>query len=326
MMDEAKTGRFKTRQRISSLPDGIREMSNSFVKLRHSSFGGKLPKDLSAGVGRRHTIHVPYTGSFVQDLTDEFKFCINPGAESYVEPRGEGNLTKQGDNELETRNAQFPVLQDAQLTLEPTAGKKIKRLQRLHSYNDGYESEGAIQTSLQAWSCIKSGTNHASPLRLGAKSTFPAIKNTLHDCRRNSLPVSTENMADLFSVSLSASEILGEGGVGHTKAAKANSLPQVTHSKLINLKINQPEKAGHSLEESENQRKSSSTNTGCHCFRPNQTRSCAESKTKNAYEKGKAQAIRTYVEKADASFNKEEATAVRLFEWLKDQTDNEESG
>lgn len=320
--------RFKTRQRISSLPDGIREISASFMKLRHSSLDTKLRKHLSADAGRRHTIHVPNTDSSSQDFTEEIKFCINPGPESFVEPRGEGNSIKCGDNNApETKNTQFPLLQEAQTTLEPAAGKKNKRLRRLHSYND--ESEGRLQTSLQDWAWVTRGTNHPSPLRLGTNSTFPAIKNTLTDCRRNSLPISTENMEDLFSLSFSASESLGKGGVGHTKVAKAaNSLPQVTQAKLANLKIGQPEKAGHKpVEESENHGKLNSwpADTDYHCFRTHQTRSSVESKTKNSYENDKAEAMRTYVEKADAWFNKEEATAVRLFEWLKDQTDSDQS-
>ena len=325
-MDEAKPVRFKTRQRISSLPDGIREMSTSLVKFRHSSFDTKLRKHLSsANAGRRHTIHVPYTVSSSQDFTDESKFCINPGAESYIELCVEGSSIKGGENAVETRNTHFPLLQEAQVTLEPTAGRKIKRLQRLHSYSD--EGERPAQTSFQGWACVKSGTNHASPQSSSAKSTFPVIKNTFQDCRRNSLPVSTENMVDLFSLSFSASEGLGKAGAGHTKAAKSNSLPQVTHDKLANLKIDQPEKAGNNITEAGNDRKLTprSTDSGYHCFRTSQTRSCAESKTKNAYENDKAQAMRTYVEEADAWFNKEEATAVRLFEWLKDQTDNSES-
>lgn len=316
--------RFKTRPRISSLPDGVREISASFTKL--SSLDTKLRKHLSADAGRRHTIHVAYTDSSSRDFTEEIKFCINPGPESFVEPRGEGNSIKCGDNNApETKNTQFPLLQEAQTTLEPAAGKKNKRLQRLHSYND--ESEGRLQTSLQDLACVKRGTNHPSPLRLGTISTFPAIKNTLTDCRRNSLPISTENMEDLFSLSFSASESLGKGGVGHTIVAKANSLPQVTQTKLTNLKIGQPEKADHKLEESENHGKLKSwpADTDYHCFRTNQTRSSVESKTKNSYENDKAEAMRTYVEKADAWFNKEEATAVRLFEWLKDQTDSDES-
>ena len=317
--------RFKTRQRISSLPDDIREISASFTKLRYSSLDTKLRKHLSADARRRHTIHVPYTDSSSQDFTEEITFCINPGPESFVEPRGEGNSIKGGDNNAqETKNTQFPLLQEAQTALDPTAGKKNKGLQRLHSYND--ESEGRLQTSLQNWACVKRGTNHPSPLRLGTNSTFPVIKNTLTDCRRNSLPISTENMEDLFSLSFLASESLGKGGVGHTKVAKANSLPQVTQAKLANLKIGQPEKAGHKLEESENHRKSTSwpADTDYHCFRTNQTRSSAESKTKSSYQNDKAEAMRTYVENADTCFNKEETTAVRLFEWLKDQTDSDE--
>ena len=320
MNEPAKPIRFKTRQRISSLPDGIRELSTSFVKLRHSSFDTKLPKHLAADAGRRHTIHVPCTDSSSQDFNDEFKVCINPGLESYVEPRGEGNFIQGDDNAAGTRNTQFPLLQQGQVTLEPTPGKRIKRLQRLHSYNG--ESEGTIQTSSQGWACVTGGTNYASPQSLGAKSTFPVIKNTLQDCRRNSLPISIENMEELFSLSLSASESFGKGGVGHTKAAKANSLPHVTQVKLANLKTDQPENAGHNLEETENHSKSADTG---YCFRTNQTRSCIESKTKNSDENDKAQAMRTFVEKADAWFNKEEATAVRLFEWLKDQTDNDQS-
>ena len=322
-MDEAKSIRFKTRQRISSLPDGTREISASFVKFRNNSFDTKIPKHLSADARRRHTIHVPYTGSSSQDFTDAFKFCINPGAESYIEPRVEGISIKGGDNAVEpARNTQFPLLKEVQVTLEPTAGKKIKRLQRLHSYND--ESEGTIQTSLQGWAYVTSGTNHASPQNLSAKSTFPVIKNNLRDCRRNSLPVSAEHMEDLFPLSFSsASGILEEASVGHTKASRANSLPQVTQAKLANLKIDQPENAGYNLAETENHRKSTAwqADTGYHCFRANQTRSCTESNTKNACESDKAHAIRTYVEEADACFDKEKATAVRLFEWLQDQTE-----
>ena len=323
-MDEAKPIRFKARQRISSLPDGIREISNPFVRFRQSSFDTKLPKHFLADAGRRHSIHVPYTSSSCQDVTDESTFCINPGAESYGEPRVEGNWIKEGDNKVEIRNTQFPLLQEAQVTLEPTAGKRIKRLQRLHSNSD--ESEGTIQTSLQGWACVQSGANHALPQGLSAKSTFPVIKNTLQDCRRNSLPVSTENM-DLFSLSFSASESLGKGSVGHTKATKANSLPQVTQARLANLKIDQPEKAGYDLAETENHRKLTPwpTDTDYYCFRTNQTRSCSGSKTKNALENDKAQAMRIYVEEADAWFNKEESTAVRLFEWLKEQTDSDET-
>lgn len=327
-MDEAKPIRFKTRPRISSLPDGIREISASFVNFRHSSFDTKLPKHLSADAGRRHSIHVPYIGSSSQDFTDEAKFCINPGAESCMEPCVEGSSIKDikgCDSVVETRNTQFPLLQETQVTLEPTAGKKIKRLQRLHSYND--ESEGTIQTSFQGRACVKTGTNHVLPQSVSAKSTFPVIKSTLQDCRKNSFPVSTENMEELFPLSFSASGTLGEGGVGHIKASRANSLPQVTQTKLANLKIDQPEKAGCNLAETENHRKLTPwpADTGYHCFRTNQTRSYTEGKTKNAYESDKAQAMRTYVEEADAWFNKEEATAVRLFEWLKDQTDSDES-
>ena len=325
-MDEAKPIRLKTRQRVSSLPDGIREMSHPLVKLRRSSFDTKLRKHLSADAGRRHSIHVPYTASSSQDFSEELKFCINPGAESYIEPCGEGSSMKGGDNSVEARNTQFPLLQEAQVTrLEPTAGKKIKRLQRLHSYSD--ESEGTAQTSFQGWAGVKSGTNHASPQSPSRKSTFPVIKNTLQNCRRNSLPISTENTVDLFSLSFSASESLGKVCVEHTKAAKSNSLPQVTQTKLANLKIDQPEKAGNNLTETDNLGKITpwSTDTGYHCFRTNLTGSYAESKNKNAYENDKAQAMRIYVEEADAWFDKEEATAVRLFEWLKDQTDSNES-
>ena len=313
-MDEAKPIRLKTRQRVSSLPDGIREISNPLVKFRHSSFDKKLRKHSSADDRRRHTIHVPYTTSSSQDFTEEFMFCINPGAESFMEPCVEGSSINGGDNAVETRNIQFPLLQEAQVTLEPTAGKKVKRLQRLHSYSD--ESERTVQTSFQSWAGVKSGTNHALPQSPSAKSTFPVIKTTLQGCRRNSLPVSTENMVDLFSLSFSASESLRKVDAGHTKVEKSNSLPQVTQAKLANLKIDQPEKAGHNLTE---------IDTGHHCFRTNQTRSCTESKTKDAYEIDKAQAMRTYVEEADAWFDKEEATALRLFEWLKDQTDCNES-
>lgn len=324
-MDEAKPVRFKTRQRISSLPDGIREISTSLVKFRHSSFDTTLRKHLSsANAGRRHSIHVPYTVSSSQDFTDESKFCINPRAESYIEQRVQGSSIKGGDYAVETRNTQFPLLQEAQVALEPTAGKKIKTLQRLHSYSD--DSERPVQTSFQGWACVKSGTNHASPQSSSAKSTFPVIKNSFQDCRRNSLPGST-HMVDLFSLSFSASEGLGKAGAGHTKAAKSNSLPQVTQDKPANLKIDQPEKAGRNVTEAGNDRKLTprSTDTGYHHFRTNQTRSCAESKPKNAFANGKAQAMRTYVEEADAWFNKEETTAVRLFEWLKDQTDSNES-
>ena len=323
-MDEVKPIRLKTRQRVSSLPDGIREISNPLVKFRRSSFDTKLRKHLSADDGRRHTIHVPYTASSAsQDFTEEFKFCINPGAESYMEPCVEGSSINGGDNAVETRNIQFPLLQEAQITLKPTAGMKIKpRLQRLHSYSD--ESKGTVQTSFQGWAGVKSGTNHASLESPSAKSTFPVIKNS----RRNSLPVSTENMVDLFSLSFSASESLGKVDAGHTEVEKSNSLPQVTQAKLANLKIDQPEKAGQNLTETDSHRKLSPwslTDTGHHCFRTNQTRSCTESKTKDAYEIDKAQAMRTYVEEADAWFNKEEATALRLFEWLKVQTDCNES-
>ena len=111
------------------------------------------------------------------------------------------------------------------------------------------------------------------------------------------------------------------------QAAKSNSLPQVTQAKLANLKIDQPEKAGRNFTETGNLGKITpwSTDTGYHCFRTNLTGSYAESKNKNAYENDKAQAMRIYVEEADAWFDKEEATAVRLFEWLKDQTDSNES-
>ena len=320
-MDEAKPIRFKTRQRTSSLPDGTREISAPFVKFRNNSFDTKISKHLSADAGRRHSTHIPYTGSSSQDFTDESKFCIIPGAKSYIEPRVEGSSIKIGDNTVEPRNTQFPLLQEAQVTLESTAGKKIKRLQRLHSYND--EGEGTMQTSLQGWAWVKSGTNHATPHSLSAKSTFPVIKNNLRDCRRNSLPVSTEYMEDLFPLSFSASGMLEGGSVGHTKASRANSLPQVTQAQLANLKIDQPENAGYNSVETENHRKSPPwpADTGFHCFRTNQTRSCTERKTKNAYESDERDAMRTYLEEADAWFDKEKATAVRLFEWLKDQTD-----
>lgn len=317
-MDQAKTLRLKSRQRIASLPDALREMSNPFEKSGHSSSSSKLPQHLSTS--RRHTIHVPYTGSPVQDITDEFKFLNNPRSESHGESRGEGSPIGEANNEMNTRHAHLPTLRGTRLTLEPSAGKKInKRLQRFHSHDDGDERKG----SFQAWTWVKNGGNHASPFGLGAKSTFPEIsKSTLQDNRRHSLPVSTDNMADLFSMSFSTTnENFGEGGVGHSKAEKANSLPQVTHAKLINLKINQPEK--HRLDETEYQRKLPSTDVGHHCFSTNQTMSCAEDKTKHPYGNEKVQAMRTYVEKAKAEFDKEEATAVRLFEWFKDQTDTE---
>ena len=94
------------------------------------------------------------------------------------------------------------------------------------------------------------------------------------------------------------------------QAAKSNSLPQVTQAKLANLKIDQPEKAGRNFTETGNLGKITpwSTEPGHHCFRTNQTRSCIESKNKNAYENNKVQAMRTYVEEADAWLNKEEET------------------
>ncbi|KAL9979787.1 hypothetical protein ACROYT_G017502 [Oculina patagonica] len=305
-MDQAKTLRLKSRQRIASLPDALGELGNPFEKLAHSSSSPKLPKHLLES--RRHTIHVPYSGSPVQDITDDFKLLINPRSESRGEARGEGSTNGETDNEMNARHAHLPTLQGTRLTLEPSADKKInKRLQRFHLHDDGDEMKG----SFQAWTWVKNGANHASPFGLGAKSTFPEItKSTLQDNRRHSLPVSTDNMADLFSTSFSTTNRnFGTGCVAHSKAEKTNSLPQVTHAKLINLKINQPEK--HRFDETEYQRKLPSTDVSHHCFSANQTMSCAEDKTKYPYGNEKVQAMRTYVEKAEAEFDREETRAVR---------------
>lgn len=317
-MDQAKTLRLKSRQLIASLPDALGEMGNS--ALSHRSSSPTLPKHLSDT--RRHTIHVPYTGSPVQDITDEFKFLINHRSQSYGETPEEGSPIGEAGNEMGTRHAHFPALRGTRLTLEPSADKKIrKRLQRFHSYDDGDERKGTIQTSFQAWTWVH-GENHAEPCGLGAKSTFPEIKNRLQDNRRHSFPVSTENVANLFSMSFPERENFRERGKGHSKAEQTNLLPQVTaHSKLVNLEISQPEK--HRLHETEYQRKLASTDVSYHCFSTNQTRSCAEGKTKDPYENEKVQVMRTHVEKTDAEFNEQEARAVRLFEWLKDQMHQE---
>lgn len=319
LMDQAKTLRLKTRRRISSLPNALTEMSNSFERLGHTSCSPKLPRHLVAN--RRHTIHIPHNDSPVQDETDHFTFAIKPRSQSYDEECREGGPDREADNERSTTHTHFPVLRGTRLTLEPSAGKKTKKtLQRFHSYDDGDERKVTIQRSFQAWTLLNTnGVTHASPLGLGAKSTVSENKSKLQKNRRHSLPVSTENLTDLFSMSFSTREELGKGGEGRLKEEKTNiiALRQVTQAKLLNLHVNQPEK--HRSDETEYQKKLPLTDMNYQCSSTTQTRSCAEGKNE------KVQAMRTHLEKAEARFNKDEERAVRLFEWLKEQTDNDES-
>ena len=329
-MDEAKTIRRQTTERIliTSLPDTLKEMiaADSLEKFEHSSSGPKLPKDVSTGrrhtihsssgpklpkdasTGRRHTIHVPsYYTSPVSDITDELTFLLKPRSESYAEPRRVGGSSiKEAYSEMETRQARFPSLSGAQLALEPSAGKKINTLRKLNSCLDGGERNGTLRTSLQDWTWVKNEAgNQASPLVLNAKSTFPEIQD-----RRSSLPVSTENMADLFSMSLLASENFEESCVLHTKAA--NALPEVTRAKLINLKLNQSD-------ETEYQRTKLSTEKMGQFYH-------AEGKSEAPERSNhKVEAMRTHVKKEDDGFNEMETKVARLFEWLQDQTDSDES-
>lgn len=320
LMDQAKTLGLKTRRRISSLPNALTEMNNSFEKLGQSSCSPKLPKHLAAN--RRHSIHIPHSGSPVQDVTDQFKLVrIKPRSQSCDEEGKEGGPIRGADNERSTKHTHFPVLQGTQLTLEPSAGKKThKTLQRFHSYDDEDERKGTIQRSFEAWTLLHTnGVTHASPLGLGAKSTVPENQSKLQDNRRHSLPVSTESLTDLFSMSFSTSKNFGKGGERCSKAEKTNlnALPQVTQAKLPNLHVNQPEK--HRSDETEYQKMLPLTDMDYQCSSTNQTRSCAEGKDE------KVQAMRTHLEKEEARFNKDEERAVRLFEWLKEQTDNDES-
>ncbi|KAJ7383564.1 hypothetical protein OS493_027228 [Desmophyllum pertusum] len=283
-MDEAKTIRRQTTERIliTSLPDTLKEMiaADSLEKFEHSSSGPKLPKDVSTGrrhtihsssgpklpkdasTGRRHTIHVPsYYTSPVSDITDELTFLLKPRSESYAEPRRVGGSSiKEAYSEMETRQARFPVLQGAQLTLEPSAGKKINTLRKLNSCPDGKE-----------WNI----TNVTSRLDL-------------------------------------ASENFEEGCVLHTKAANALQIPEVARAKLINLKLNQSD-------DTEYQRTKLSTEKMGQFYHAGGKSEAAERSNH------KVEAMRTHVKKEDDGFNEMETKVARLFEWLQDQTDSDES-
>lgn len=317
-MDQAKTFRHKTRQRIASLPDtSLGEMSSSLERLRQISSSPTLPKNFSTG--KRHTIHVKYSSS-MQDITEQFKYLFNHSPEFYAEQRREGDTIKGTNSDIETKRAHLPALQRSPLTPDLPPAKQ-RSLKRMHSYGDDCERTATIRTSYHEWPLVKSEGNHTSSTVQGARPTFPQIGRLVKHYRRYSLPVSTENTTDLYSMSFPSSENLEEGRVAQTK--EANPLPQVTHASFVNLTLKQADE--HSLDETECQIKQPSQDMGYHhCIRANQTRPSAKEKSDgNDEENDKVQALRTHIEKAETGFNEVEARAVRLFEWLRDQSDNE---
>lgn len=286
-MEKMKTVH-KPRQRIASLPDALLRTSNSLGNLRHCPSSPKLPKDFLT-TERKHTTYVSRTSS-IEDITEERR------------PFDEAN------NKMKTNQVCFPALQGVQQATESPRATRKTKTRRLHSCGD----EKNIK---QAWSWVNSEGNHSTVFR--PKSTFPEIERILQDNRRHSLPVSlTKNIAEGFSVSFLASESRTEDS-----SENVNSLPQVIHAKL---KINQPDK--HSCEtSSEHQRKSSPKDmTGSHhCIAGVDQ---ARAFTDDNVEYDQAGAMKTHVEKqAETGSSEMEIRAIRLFEWLKDQSDYEET-
>ena len=165
--------------------------------------------------------------------------------------------------------------------------------------NAGAKKTGIDLTASQerernSWSQVRSFSEESNPLSLDPKSAaLPEIrrKPQVHLSRRYSLPVTTEtDPSEDVSV-------LRRGNI------KANTrTPQIT----------QPE--NHNLQQKNKDRES-----------VNLTKLCAEG-TKIPDKKDRAEALRKHVKKAETGYRDGiEIKAVRMFEWLKDQTDKDEA-
>lgn len=315
-MDETKLLQMRRRRRFASLPDtrSLQEMSSPLDKVKHDSSDAELHRNRFS-TGTKHSIHSWYSSSR-RDITGGFKFLPKHSSNFHVKLQGEDFTPEETNSNVATRLAYFPALKKSMVASDISPVRKTTCLKRMHAWNDyeGREIRGSSNVE-RPW--VEGEKMIASFPDQGTKPSFTQIRRPVSvDYRRLSLPIPSERTTELYSTSFLSSEKLRKRRDLETEAA--HLYPSLVYSGSMGRadELVLPEPGSRAAELS---LRSMGT---FDCTRANQTSLPVKATSKgNVEENDNASALRTHVETADTDFNKVETKAVRLLEWLSDQSD-----